>query len=451
MEDFQTRTCNNACLFCFIDQLPPGVRPTLKVKDDDYRLSFLHGNYITLTNLPERELDRIIEQALSPLYVSVHATDPELRTRILGRKKADDLDRKMRKLISGGIRLHTQIVLMPEINDGENLERTVADLYSYYPGVNSVAIVPLGLSDHGAPRHIYKPVTAPYCREIIRQAAPWQQKFRREIRRTFAYLADEFYIQGEIPLPETSYYDDFAQIEDGVGMVRRFLNEFHAELPRWRKPRPRLCGTLTTAKLFYPYLRDSVEKFNQKFQSRLQVQQVENTFMGKNITVAGLLAGRDLAAALEGRDVGDFVIIPNEAVSRVDGVLVDNVPPGDLGRHLCTPVLPSGATIHYSVPRLRGRGHDVVAVDLPAADDSAGLLEYVEPKYDLSMVAGMPAVKERLLRLEDEARALSDREDLADLPLAGVPIALKDNVDLAGEPTRHGSRATSPARSAGPR
>src|SRR5437867_10774041 len=200
VEDFQTRTCNNACLFCFIDQLPPGVRPTLQVKDDDYRLSFLHGNYITLTNLPERELDRIIEQALSPVYVSVHATEPELRTRILGRKKADDLDRKMRKLIAGGIRLHTQIVLMPEVNDGENLDKTVADLYSYYPGVNSVAIVPLGLSDHGAPRYIYKPVTAPYCREIIRQVAPWQQKFRREIHRTFAYLADEFYIQGEIPL-----------------------------------------------------------------------------------------------------------------------------------------------------------------------------------------------------------------------------------------------------------
>jgi len=346
VEDFQTRTCNNACLFCFIDQLPPGVRPTLKVKDDDYRLSFLHGNYITLTNLPERELDRIIEQALSPVYVSVHATDPELRTRILGRKKADDLDRKMRKLIAGGIRLHTQIVLMPEVNDGENLEKTVADLYSYYPGVNSVAIVPLGLSDHGPPRHIYKPVTASYCREIIRQAAPWQQTFRREIRRTFAYLADEFYIQGEMPLPDTSYYDDFAQIEDGIGMVRRFLNEFHAELVRWRKPRPRLCGTLTTAKLFYPYLRASAETFNQKFQSRLKVQLVENSFMGKNITVAGLLAGRDLVAALEGRALGDFVIIPNEAVSRVDGILVDNVPPDDLERHLGTPVFPSGATMH---------------------------------------------------------------------------------------------------------
>src|SRR5438093_4743972 len=191
VEDFQTRTCNNACLFCFIDQLPPGVRSSLQVKDDDYRLSFLHGNYITLTNLPERELDRIIEQALSPRYVSVHAMDPLLRTQILGRKKVDDLDRKMRKLIEGGIRLHTQIVLMPEINDGKDLEKTVFDLHEYYPGVYSVAIVPLGLSDHGKPREVYNPVTAQYCRETIRQVTPWQEEFRRKIHRTFAYLADE--------------------------------------------------------------------------------------------------------------------------------------------------------------------------------------------------------------------------------------------------------------------
>ncbi len=216
VEDFRTRTCNNACLFCFIDQLPPGVRDTLKVKDDDYRLSFLHGNYITLTNLPERELDRMIEQRLSPLYISVHATDPELRTHILGRRKVDDLDRKMRKLIQGGIRLHTQVVVMPEVNDGTNLEKTISDLYQFYPGVESVAIVPLGLSEHGTPKDTFAPVTAPYCCKVIAQVQPWQEKFRAGIGRTFAYLADEFYIQGGMPLPDADYYDDFAQIEDGV-------------------------------------------------------------------------------------------------------------------------------------------------------------------------------------------------------------------------------------------
>lgn len=346
VEDFRTRTCNNACLFCFIDQLPPGVRPGLKIKDDDYRLSFLHGNYITLTNLTERELDRIIEQALTPLYVSVHATDSELRTRVLGRRKVDDLNRKMRKLIEGGIRLNTQIVLMPEINDGKNLEKTVFDLYGHYPGVNSIAIVPLGLSDHGRAKEVYKPVTAPYCRDLIELVAPWQHRFRKEIDRTFAYLADEFYIQGEVPLPQAAYYDDFAQVEDGVGMVRRFLDDFGAELARRRKVPRQLHGTLVTGHLFYPFLKECVERFNERFQTRLEVLEVTNRFMGKNITVAGLLAGGDILTALEGSSPGDFVIIPDEAVSRIDAILVDNLSPADLARSVEKPVYSSGRTMH---------------------------------------------------------------------------------------------------------
>jgi putative radical SAM enzyme (TIGR03279 family) len=345
VDDFRTRTCNNACLFCFIDQLPPGIRPTLKIKDDDYRLSFLHGNYITLTNLPERELDRIIEQALSPLYVSVHATDPELRARLLGRRKTDDLDRKLRKLIAGGTTIHAQIVLMPEINDGSHLEKTLSDLYAYYPGVNSVAIVPLGLSDHGKPRQLYKPVTPPYCRDLIGRLAPWQTRFRREIRSTFAYLADEFYIQGGVLLPDAGYYDEFAQIEDGVGMVRRFLDDFAAELPRWRKHRPELNGTLATARLFYPFLKGCIERFNVRLGARLQVREIPNQFMGRDITVAGLLAGRDFVDALAGTEFGDFVVIPGEAVSRLDGILVDDMSPEQLGRRLGKPVYAGARTV----------------------------------------------------------------------------------------------------------
>jgi putative radical SAM enzyme (TIGR03279 family) len=346
LEDFRTRTCNNACLFCFIDQLPPGVRDTLKVKDDDYRLSFLHGNYITLTNLADRELDRIIEQRLSPLYVSVHATDPDLRTRILGRRKVDDLERKLTRLIQGGILLHTQIVLMPGINDGKHLEKTVFDLYDRYPGVDSTAIVPLGLSAHGAPREVFVPVTASYCRDTIAQVSSWQERFRREIHRTFSYLADEFYIQGGIPLPNADHYDDFAQIEDGVGMVRKFVDEFEAELARRRKRLPGLRGTLATGKLFCPFLRQCTGSFNAKLGSQLEICEVESRFMGPSITVAGLLAGRDLLSALQGRNPGDFVIIPDEAVSRVDGVLVDDLSSADLEGRLGKPVYPSGRTMH---------------------------------------------------------------------------------------------------------
>src|SRR5206468_3721443 len=169
------------------------------------------------------------------------------------------------------------------------LEKTVFDLYDYHPGVYSVAIVPLGLSDHGKPREVYTPVTAHYCRETIRQATPWQEEFRRKIHRTFAYLADEFYIQGEVPLPGADHYDEFSQIEDGIGLVRKFLDEFEVELARRRKPRPRLRGTLATASLFYPFLRGSIDRFNEKLHSTLEVRVVENTFMGGSITVAGLL------------------------------------------------------------------------------------------------------------------------------------------------------------------
>jgi putative radical SAM enzyme (TIGR03279 family) len=345
VEEFRTRTCNNSCLFCFIDQLPPTARPNLKVKDDDYRLSFLHGNYITLTNLTEKDLDRIIEHRLSPLYVSVHAMDPDLRTRVLGRKKADDLDTKLGELVRGGIRLHAQIVLMPEINDGISLEKTVFDLYRLYPGVQSVAIVPLGLSDHGTARDRFIPVTPDYSREVIRQAILWQNRFREQTGRTFAYLADEFYIQGGAAIPPRPHYDDFAQIEDGVGMVREFLDEFEIAMARRRRFRKVPEGTLATGRLFFPILQRCMERFNHKFGSRLKVCAIENRFMGRNISVAGLLGGQDILAALNGKNMGNFLIIPEEALSRGDSILVDDFSLKDLSEILGKPVYPSGRTV----------------------------------------------------------------------------------------------------------
>jgi putative radical SAM enzyme (TIGR03279 family) len=346
VEDFRTRTCNNACLFCFIDQLPPGIRPGLQIKDDDYRLSFLHGNYITLTNLPEKELDRIIKHRLSPLYVSVHATDQDVRTRMLGRSKVDDLDRKLDKLIRGRIQVHAQIVLMPGINDGENLTKTVFDLYKLFPGIQSIAVVPLGISDHGTIKDRFAPVTPDFSSALIRQALPWQEQFRAETGKTFIYLADEFYIQSGASLPDSRHYDDFAQIEDGVGMVRNFLDEFKVELGRHRKSLPGLSGTLATGKLFFPTLQDCMDQFNRKFGSSLRVCSVENRFMGRSITVAGLLAGQDFLAALQGKNLGNFLVIPQEAVSRVGGILVDDIFPLDLSQRLGKPVYSGGRTVH---------------------------------------------------------------------------------------------------------
>ena len=352
VEDFRTLPCNNSCLFCFVDQLPPGVRPSLRVKDDDYRLSFLHGNYITLTNLNDRDLDRIIEHALSPLYVSVHATEPGLRTRIMGRRKADDLAGKLRRLIDGGIRMYAQVVLMPHINDGEHLTRTVSDLFSLYPGMDSVAVVPLGLSDFARRPGILKQVTPGFCRKVIAQAAPWQERYRREAGRGFVYLGDEFFIQGGHTVPDAGYYDDFALIEDGVGMVRRFLDNFASGLARRRTPRPGLRGTLATGTLFFPFLSECISRVNRKLGSQLRVAAVENRFLGSGITVAGLLAGRDFVDALAGSDLGDFVMIPQDAIASGEGIFLDDLTPADLAGILKVPVIPGGATVAECFRRL---------------------------------------------------------------------------------------------------
>ncbi len=345
VEEFRTHLCNNACLFCFVDQLPKDVRPGLMVKDDDFRLSFLHGNYVTLTNVSSKELNRIVEQRLSPLYVSVHATEPELRTRILGRKKTDDLQSKLETLVRGGIQIHAQIVLMPGINDGRHLDKTIRDLFRFFPGVQSVAIVPVGLSEHGTPKDRLRPVTSAFSKNLIRHVLPLQREFRSQTGVTFAYLADEFYIQAGVAVPEQDYYDDFAQIEDGIGMVRSFMDEFEEQMGRRKKSRDHLKGTLVTGKLFAPVLKQSITKLNRKFGSRLQVLAADNHFLGKGITVAGLLAGQDILRAIGKRDIGDFLIIPNEAISRGDGILLDDVSPEDLSRRLHRPVYPGGRTM----------------------------------------------------------------------------------------------------------
>ena len=345
VEEFRTRTCNNRCLFCFVDQLPPGVRPSLRVKDDDYRLSFLHGNYVTLSNVLQKDLDRIIDQRLSPLYVSVHSTDPGLRARLLGRKKAEDLDRKLNRLIAGGIQVHAQVVLLPGINDGKRLEKTVHDLYRLYPGVQSVAIVPLGLSDHGMPKDRFSPVTPEFSRKLVRQVTRWQAMFRRKTGRTFAYLGDEFYIQGGKSVPEKPHYDDFAQIEDGVGMVRVFQDDFEKELRRRKWLHLSLHGTLVTGRLFHPTLHRCIERFNRRYGSHLRVCMVENRFLGGRITVAGLLAGEDILRELKSRNTGDFIVVPHEAISRAEGILIDDLSLEDLSQRLGKPVYAGGRTV----------------------------------------------------------------------------------------------------------
>ncbi|MBU1700477.1 MAG: DUF512 domain-containing protein, partial [Candidatus Eisenbacteria bacterium] len=222
-EQEKIRTCGNDCLFCFVDQNPEGLRKTLYVKDEDYRLSFLHGNFITLTNLKDWEIERIIRQRLSPLYISVHSTDPDVRKRLLRPRQDRDILKLLGRLAEGNIRMHTQIVLCPGYNDGNDLLRTIDTLAEFYPAVESLAIVPLGMTDHREKTSSLDPVTPELAREIMMQARPTQRRFRRRNGITWLYLSDEFYRLVGRPVPPAVHYDDFPQLENGIGLTRNFF------------------------------------------------------------------------------------------------------------------------------------------------------------------------------------------------------------------------------------
>src|SRR6185369_6887492 len=229
-EAIEPMVCKNQCVFCFVHQNPKNVRRSLHIKDEDYRLSFLFGNYLTLTNVDEAEMQRIIEQRLSPLYISVHATEPELRRTLLGIEDFDGIMEKIARLAAAGITLHGQVVLCPELNDGEHLDRTIDDLLKFHPNVASLAIVPVGLTDHRKNLPLLRPFTPEYARELIAHVTPIQKRLKRQIGTPFAFLGDEIYIMAGANIPPSSHYSDFPQMENGVGMVRTFLTQFSAAM-----------------------------------------------------------------------------------------------------------------------------------------------------------------------------------------------------------------------------
>src|SRR5215813_12716291 len=229
-EAIEPMTCKNQCVFCFVHQNPKNVRKSLHIKDEDYRLSFLFGNYLTLTNVSEEEMQRIIEQLLSPLYVSVHATEPELRRTLLGIEEYDGFMGKVEQLAAAGIQMHGQVVLCPGLNDGVHLERTIDDVLKLYPSVASLAIVPVGLTDYRKNLPKLMPFTPEIARETIAQIAPIQRKLKRRLGTPFAFLGDEIYIMAGAEIPDAAHYADFPQMENGVGMVRTFLTQFKSAL-----------------------------------------------------------------------------------------------------------------------------------------------------------------------------------------------------------------------------
>jgi putative radical SAM enzyme (TIGR03279 family) len=332
-------TCANKCVFCFIHQLPKGMRKSLYVKDDDYRLSFLHGNYITLTDLDEAEIERIVAQRLSPLFISVHATDPELRHALLGRPRVcRPILPVMERLARGGISMHAQIVLVPDLNDGAHLERTVFDLARMHPAVTTAAIVPVGLTRHRERLPQLRPITPGEARALVETAAGWQRDFRARLGTRFVYLSDEIYLIAGREPPPARDYEGFPVMEDGIGLVRRFEDGFARALRRLPR-RPVAPGkvTVVTGEMFAPRLERLLASFDVDGLAA-DVAAVPNEFFGRRIAVAGLLTGRDIQRELARRPLGDLVLIPAVALRETDGVFLDDRTPADLARDLDVPL-----------------------------------------------------------------------------------------------------------------
>ena len=330
VEPFRIKRCRNKCLFCFVEQLPKGLRKSLYVKDEDYRASFLYGNYITLTNLKNEDYDRIKKLFLSPLYISVHATDTEVRNQLLGNYEAPPILIELKKLAKNKIRMHTQIVLCPGINDGDVLEKTILDLYKFYPYVSSIAVVPVGLTKYH--KNNLKPVTKSKAEEVINLVEAFQKRFKKKHGIAIVYLADEFYIKAQKNFPQSSIYDDFPQIENGVGMVPLFIKEAKKiNIPQF-KIKKRLVAF--TGESFFPYLKQFIEKL-QKKDIPIDLIPIKNNLFGESVTVTGLLAGEDIIKGLASNvEKDDIVLIPDVIMKDTDNRFLDDLTPSAIEKIL---------------------------------------------------------------------------------------------------------------------
>jgi len=340
--DIDIRRCNNLCPFCFVLQTAPRMRRTLYIKDDDYRYSFLFGHFVTLTNLSPHDWERIEQQHLSPLYVSVHSTDLENRRACLANPKAPDVLAQLRWLGERGIELHTQLVITPGLNDGAWMERSIRDLADLFPAVRSVCVVPVGLTKHHKyGRRAHTPAEAADVLDVV---AAWQEKCLADLGARFVYPTDEWFLVSGRTVPPRKYYAGLALEENGLGMVRAFLDDWKkvkreladAHLPAPSLPAP--SATLVTATLFEPVLRQAAEEFNARAGTRLQVIGVRNERLGHGITVAGLLMGADVMEQLQGRELGAFVVLPRVMFDHPQGISLDDLSPLEVARQLGRPI-----------------------------------------------------------------------------------------------------------------
>ncbi len=314
-------TCYNNCIFCFVDQMIPGMRPGLYVRDDDYRLSFLYGNFITLTNMKEEDFQRIINTHMSPLYVSVHATTPEVRCKMMNNRFAGELMDKLQRLLDAGIQVHTQIVCCPTYNDGEVLAKSFEDLYALHPGVLTMAIVPVGLTKNREHLHPLRTFTKEEAAAIVDMVTPWQERCRKETGKSFVYLGDEFYLLAEKELPPEAWYDGFPQLENGIGLTSSFLIEWEATLKVLSQAQAASPAVIPVGESAYKVLKPVMDAFNAKYNAAHQLVAVKNEFFGGKVNVTGLLVGGDILKAVP----NDARVILPAVVLNKDNLFLDDM------------------------------------------------------------------------------------------------------------------------------
>ena len=329
MDDY--RSCRNKCIFCFIDQLPKGMRSTLYFKDDDSRLSFLQGNYLTLTNMSEHDIDRIIQYKLSPINISFQTMNPELRCKMLHNRFAGEIFDKVKRLKDAGIIMNGQIVLCRGVNDGAELERSIRELTAYMPQLESVSVVPVGLTRYRDGLYPLEPFTKEDACEVLDLIHGWQEKLYKEWGNHFIHAGDEWYILAERPIPEEKTYDGYLQLENGVGMVRLLEEEVVQTLAGMTGDDRKLHRTIATGELTAPFLRKHVESVRKKYPNvDIQVLAIKNEFFGGKITVAGLITGTDLISQLKGKDLGDRLLLTNHMLKSGEPVFLDDVTVDDV-------------------------------------------------------------------------------------------------------------------------
>ena len=346
-EELKIRKCANDCVFCFVDQNPEGMRDGMYFRDGDYRLSFLYGHYITLTNLGQNELNRIVEQRMTPLYISVHATDPELRKKLLLYKKHDNFLEKVKFLIENGIELHCQVVLIPGQNDGNYLLQTIKDLYQFYPHLKSLSIVPVGLTEHREGLMELETVSPDYAKSFIPKIENYKSDFPGK-DCSFFFLSDEWYISADLDLPSTEEYGEFELIENGVGQVRNFLDIFESEKDEINKlvlnSKVQFsigCGTLIYP-IFQKYL---VPFFEQNENLDIKIIPIVNNFFGESVTVSGLISGKDIINQLSGRELGNTVWFSNRILNDEQTLTVDDFTLEALAEQINCPIKVSDDSI----------------------------------------------------------------------------------------------------------